>query len=98
MSDSCALLLAALLSHYLWPHLVLGQPATLYLHMLPLLALFPLIHVAQGLYPGFGLGATEVIRRRLASGTSIAFVMLAGASFVLKIPPEHSRVAFVLDW
>jgi Undecaprenyl-phosphate galactose phosphotransferase WbaP len=97
LSDTAALILAALASYFLWPHLVLGQPMTLYLPMLPLLALFPLIYVAQGLYPGLGLGAAEVIRR-LASGTSLAFVMLAGASFVLKIPPEHSRVAFALAW
>lgn len=97
VSDAGALLLAALLSYYLWPHLVLGQPMTPYLPLLPLVALFPLIYVAQGLYPGFGLGAAEVVRR-LVSGTSLAFVMLAGASFVLKVRPEHSRVAFVLAW
>jgi Undecaprenyl-phosphate galactose phosphotransferase WbaP len=97
VSDAGALLLAASLSYYLWPHLVLRQPMTPYLPLLPLLALFPLLYVAQGLYPGFGLGAAEIIRR-LASGTSLAFMMLAGASFVLKIPPEHSRVAFALAW
>jgi Undecaprenyl-phosphate galactose phosphotransferase WbaP len=97
LSDMAALLLAALISYFLWPHLVLGQPIALYVPLLPLLALFPLIYVVQGLYPGFGLGATEVIRR-LVSGTSLAFVMLAGASFILKIPPEHSRIAFALAW
>jgi len=97
LSDTAALLLAALISYFLWPHLVLGQPIALYVPLLPLLALFPLIYVVQGLYPGFGLGATEVIRR-LVLGTSLAFVMLAGASFILKIPPEHSRISFALAW
>jgi Undecaprenyl-phosphate galactose phosphotransferase WbaP len=97
LSDIAGLLLAAATAYLLWPHLGLGQPIGLYVPLLPLLGLFPLIFAAQGLYPGFGLGAAEVIRR-LVSGTSLAFVILAGASFVLKIPPEHSRVAFALAW
>ncbi len=97
LSDTAALLLAALFSYFLWPYSVLGQPITLYVPLLPLLAPFPLIYLVQGLYPGFGLGAPEIIRR-LVLGTSLAFVMLAGASFILKSPPEHSRVAFALAW
>jgi Undecaprenyl-phosphate galactose phosphotransferase WbaP len=97
LSDLTALLAAALVAYVVWPRLVLGQPIEIYTRLIPLMALFPLILGIEGLYPGFGLGAAETIRR-LVSGTSLSFIMVAGASFVLKASPEHSRVAFALAW
>jgi Undecaprenyl-phosphate galactose phosphotransferase WbaP len=97
VSDAVALLIATMTAVFIWAHLVLHQPVTLYATLLPLVALFPLIYAALGLYPGFGLGAAEIIRR-LTWGTSLAFLILAGASFVLKVPPEYSRATFALSW
>jgi Undecaprenyl-phosphate galactose phosphotransferase WbaP len=97
VSDVTALLLAGAIAYYGWAYLVLGQPLRLYSDLLPLIVTFPLIYAASGLYPGFGHGAPELIRR-LTAGTSLGFVILAGAAFIAKIPPEHSRATFGIAW
>lgn len=97
LSDVAALAVAGFAAYLVWPRAELGQPLVLYAHLAPLLGLFPLIFAASSLYPGFGLGPAEIIRR-LVSGTSLGFVILASASFALKIPPAYSRLAFALGW
>src|ERR1700728_2642693 len=69
----------------------------MYARLFPLLALFPFIYAAFGLYPGFGLGAPEIIRR-LVSATSLTYVLLAVATFIVKLSPEYSRVTFGIAW
>ncbi len=97
LSDVVALTIAASIAYGVWARGMLGQPLSLYRDLLPVLAVFPLIFAAFGLYPGFGLGAPEIIRR-LVSATSLTFVLLAGATFMVKLPPEYSRVTFGVAW
>jgi Undecaprenyl-phosphate galactose phosphotransferase WbaP len=96
-SDCIALLLASVVGYFVWGNLVLRQPPSLYVSLVPLLCLFPLAYAFADLYPGFGLGAVEILRR-LSYCTSISFLGLAAASFALKSDPGISRVTFVITW
>lgn len=97
ISDFSALLIASFLGYLLWAGSVLGQPFSLYLSLIPLLPFFLLAFGRAELYPGFGLGAVEMLRR-LSVSTSYTFVLLAGASFALKISPQYSRMTFFIAW
>src|SRR5262245_40893822 len=81
VTDIVGLLLAAAFGYLLWARWVLDQPLSLYVGLCPLLGLFPLGYAGAGLYPGFGMGAVEILRR-LSCCTSFAFLVLAAASFV----------------
>jgi len=80
-----------------WAVLVRSQPVSLYVELLPLLGIFLLGYAKGGLYPGFGIGAIQTLRR-LSMWTSYVFVVLAAASFVLKLPHQYSRGTFLLAW
>jgi Undecaprenyl-phosphate galactose phosphotransferase WbaP len=95
--DLSALLIASMLGYVVWAGTILHQPVSQYLSLLPLLCLFPLTYVAAGLYPGFGLGAVEILRR-LFYCTSISFLGVAAASFALKADPTFSRMTFTVAW
>jgi Undecaprenyl-phosphate galactose phosphotransferase WbaP len=97
LTDILALLVATSMGYLLWVGPVLHQSPAAYLNLSPLLWLFPLGYAGAGLYPGFGLGAVEILRR-LSHCTSFAFLIMAAASFVLKLPEDHSRMAFALAW
>ena len=97
VTDAVALLGAASLGYLLWAHLMLQQPASVYVDLTPMLLLFLLGYAAAGLYPGFGVGAVETLRR-ISYCTSFAFLSLAAASFVLKLPSDYSRMTFALAW
>jgi Undecaprenyl-phosphate galactose phosphotransferase WbaP len=97
LSDVTALLMSGAIAYYGWAHYVLGQPLWLYSDIMPLIIAFPFIYAASGLYPGFGRGAPELIRR-LTAATSLGYLILAGAAFIAKIPPEHSRATFAIAW
>lgn len=96
-ADLFALALSALIAYAVWGFGETGQPLEMYARLFPLLVLFPFIYAAFGLYPGFGLGAPEIIRR-LVSATSLTYVLLAGATFIVKLSPEYSRVTFGIAW
>jgi Undecaprenyl-phosphate galactose phosphotransferase WbaP len=95
--DLSALLMALMLGYAVWAEAILHQPTSQYLSLLPLLCLFPLAYAAAGLYPGFGLGAVEILRR-LFYCTSISFLGVAAASFALKADPTFSRMTFAIAW
>jgi Undecaprenyl-phosphate galactose phosphotransferase WbaP len=97
LTDMVALLAAVSLGYLLWAGSVLRQPASVYVDLLPLLLLFPLGYAGAGLYPGFGVGAVETLRR-LSCCTSFAFLVMASVSFALKLPPHHSRMGFAIAW
>lgn len=97
VTDLSALMGAILIGYGLWAGPVLGQPFSLYAELYPLLILFPLGYAGAGLYPGFGMGAVEILRR-LSCCTSFAFLILAAASFVMKLPDQYSRMMFVVAW
>ena len=99
LSDALALLLAGALAFLLWAHPVHSQDPSLYLAVTPAILLVLLGYGQAGLYPGFGLGPVEVIRRYvLVTGT--AALVLASLIFALKVQDEYSRmtvgIAFVL--
>ena len=95
LADVAALLAAASLGYLVWARPVLDQPLSLYMGLIPLLCLFPLGYAGSGLYPGFGVGAVETLRR-LSCCTSFAFLVLAAASFALKLPSHYSRMTFII--
>jgi Undecaprenyl-phosphate galactose phosphotransferase WbaP len=97
LTDMVALLAAVSLGYLLWAGPVLRQPASVYVDLIPLLLLFPLGYAGAGLYPGFGVGAVETLRR-LSCCTSFAFLVMASVSFALKLPPHHSRIGFAIAW
>src|ERR1700740_1127522 len=63
LCDVTALLISASLGYLTRGGLFLQHPASLYVGLLPLTCLFPLSYAAVGLYPGFGLGGVETVRR-----------------------------------
>jgi FlaA1/EpsC-like NDP-sugar epimerase len=96
-SDLVALFIAWLLAYFVWAAPVLHQPAAIYRDLLPLLGMLPLAYAANGLYPGFGLGAVETLRRIFYS-TTFSFIAMAACSFVFKASAVYSRMAFVIAW
>lgn len=95
--DGAVIVLAATLAYWLWARPVRHQAPDVYLQLLPLVPLFFLANANLGLYPGFGLGAVETIRRLTLAASSI-FIAFTAMSFALKLPPLYSRVTFVLAW
>jgi Undecaprenyl-phosphate galactose phosphotransferase WbaP len=97
LTDIVALLTAVSLGYLMWAGPVLRQPASVYVDLIPLLLLFLLGYAGAGLYPGFGVGAVETLRR-LSCCTSFAFLVIASVSFALKLPPHLSRMGFAIAW
>ena len=96
-SDLLALAVASLAGYFSWAYLVLHQDVWSYVKLTPLLPLFPAAYAAAGLYPGFGLGAVETLRR-LVHCTNASFVAIAAGTFVFKADPLYSRMTFALMW
>lgn len=94
-SDLGSLFLAGALAYLAWARPVRGQSAELYLGLVPLLGLFLLGYAQAGLYPGFGLGPVEILRRS-SLVTATGFLALAAVSFAFKLPYLFSRVTFAL--
>jgi Undecaprenyl-phosphate galactose phosphotransferase WbaP len=97
LADIVALLMATYLGYLLWVGPVLHQSGAAYVNLVPLLWLFPLGYAGAGLYPGFGVGAVETLRR-LSCCTSFAFLIIAAANFVFKLPSVYSRMGFAVAW
>ena len=93
--DMAALFAAGALAYLAWARPVRHQDASTYLELTPLLLLFVLGFAQAGLYPGFGLGAAERLRR-IVYATTFLFLVLGSYSFVLKAPHLYSRVTFAL--
>src|SRR5947207_15953479 len=62
-TDLLALVLAAGVAYALWALPAKGQSIALYIGLAPLLGLFSFGYAMAGLYPGFGLGPVETLRR-----------------------------------
>jgi Undecaprenyl-phosphate galactose phosphotransferase WbaP len=97
LSDVLSLVIATFTGYLLWVGPVLHQSPASYVNLAPFLWIFPLEYAGAGLYPGFGLGAVEILRR-LSYCTSFTFLIMAGASFALKMPQDHSRMGFAIAW
>ncbi|MGB3562051.1 MAG: exopolysaccharide biosynthesis polyprenyl glycosylphosphotransferase, partial [Thermoanaerobaculia bacterium] len=96
VTDTLAVLTGAVAGYFAWAGLVLRQPPGVYIEVWPLIFLFPLAYAKWGLYPGFGLGAVETVRR-LSLASSFIFLSLAAINYALKIPHQYSRISFVLS-
>jgi Undecaprenyl-phosphate galactose phosphotransferase WbaP len=94
-SDAAALLLSGTLAFLLWAQPVHGQEAELYVTAAPLALLVVLGYAQAGLYPGFGLGPVEALRR-YSLVTATAFLAMAALVFALKIDDLYSRVTLTL--
>jgi Undecaprenyl-phosphate galactose phosphotransferase WbaP len=94
-SDATALFVSAALAYLLWALPMREQSSGLYLPLAPLALLFVAGYAQAGLYPAFGLGPVETLRR-LTYVTAFGFLVLAAFSFALKLPPLYSRVTFTI--
>ena len=93
--DAAALATAGAVAYVLWAEPVRNQPAGLYLSLLPGVLIFVAGYAQAGLYPGFGLGAVETLRRYwLVTGGG--FLVLAAVTFTLKVPHQYSRMTYGL--
>ncbi len=97
LTDLTALFASGLLSYMVWARLMFSQPLTAYYNLAGLFLLFPLAYAEAGLYPGFGIGAVETLRR-CSRWTSVVFLVLAAATFAFKLSNDLSRVTFVIAW
>jgi Undecaprenyl-phosphate galactose phosphotransferase WbaP len=95
LADLIALWLAGYAAYLLWARPVRGQDASLYLPLAPLLALLLAGYLAADLYPGFGLGPVESLRRTWLV-TGFGFLVLASFTFAVKLPHLYSRVTFAI--
>lgn len=94
-ADLVALVVSGGIAYLLWALPVHRQSPELYLSLAPLLILFLLAYAQAGLYPGFGLGPVETLRR-LTYSTGFIFLLLASVSFAFKLPHLYSRMTFAL--
>jgi len=94
-TDTAALFAAGAAALVLWALPVKHQPISLYVPLAPFAALFVVGYALAGLYPGFGLGPVEALRR-ITIVTTSGFLLVAAFSFALKLPAPYSRVAFAL--
>jgi Undecaprenyl-phosphate galactose phosphotransferase WbaP len=95
-TDFVALILAGVLAYAIYALPVKEQSLALYLELLPLISLFLLGYAQSGLYPGFGLGPVETLRRQ-SYVTAFGYLVLAAFTFALKLPHLYSRVTFVIS-
>ena len=89
--------MAAIDSVAIWLHVGTPFNPTFYLHLWPVLLLFPLAYAASGLYPGFGRNPVDELRR-LSTATSLVYPALAVTVFLLKDAASYSRGVFLLAW
>jgi len=72
-------------------------PLVLYLGLWPALLALVAGYAALGLYPGIGIGPAERLRRTTVA-TTLFFVGLAGATFLLRGAEIYSRAIFLVSW
>ena len=85
------------MSAIVWRHVDSRLPPELYIHLWPMLLLFPLAYAASGSYPGFGRNPVDELRK-LCAATSVVYAALAVTIFLLKDAATYSRAVFLLAW
>jgi Undecaprenyl-phosphate galactose phosphotransferase WbaP len=93
--DIWGLLLAGGIAYLLWASPVRGQPIALYLPAAPITMLIVLAYAQGGLYPGFGLGPVETLRR-YSLVTVSAFVVMVALVFAFQLDHVYSRVTVAI--
>jgi Undecaprenyl-phosphate galactose phosphotransferase WbaP len=94
-ADIVALFAAGGLAYLLWARPVHGQPIGLYLPVSVIALLVVLAYGQARVYPGFGLGPVEVLRRYWLI-TATAFLAMASLVFALKLENLYSRMTLAL--
>ena len=92
-SDIVALFGSGAWAYLLWALPIRHMPPDLYWELWPAAALFLIGYAQAGLYPGFGLGPVESLRR-ISLVTLVSFTVLAAVTFAFKLPHLHSRMTF----
>jgi hypothetical protein len=95
--DAAVIVVVAATSYFVWAHLVRQQPLDVYLRLSPLVLLFILGFGTAGLYPGFGLGSVETLRRIWLLLASL-FLVLSSGSFAFRVPHHYSRMTFLMTF
>ena len=90
--DFFALAAAVMAGYLVWALPVHGMSVSMYLELFPFLALFLVAYAQAGLYPGFGLGPVELLRRTSLT-TLLVAVVAASLTFALKLPHVYSRMS-----
>ncbi len=97
LSDVLTLCFAAVLAYAIRNELGGDLEIDQYSSLLPTLLIFPAAYATRGLYPAFGLGPVDELRR-LSHTTSIVYIVLAAGTFVFKGGVSLSRGVFFLAW
>jgi len=97
LSDLVALCIGATAGLLLWHRVDARLSPEFYVHLWPVLLLFPLAYAASGLYPGFGRNPVDELRK-LCAATSVVYPALAVTIFLLKDAATYSRAVFLLAW
>jgi len=92
-SDIVALFGSGAWAYLLWALPVRDMPTDLYWELWPAVGLFLIGYSQAGLYPGFGLGPVESLRR-MSLVTIVSFSVLAAVTFAFKLPHLYSRMTF----
>ena len=82
-----------------WLRALLGADLRLdyYMHLLGFVTLFPVLYALSGLYPGYGIGPVQELRR-LTVSTSVGYLLIASSSYLLRADLDHSRGFFFIAW
>jgi len=97
LADVVALGLVIVIS-VLARHSIGGQyELPLYWRLWPVLALFVSVYALFGLYPGIVFNAVTEIRR-IAAATTVVFLVLSVAAFLLRVADTYSRLVFFAAW
>lgn len=97
VADAAALLAATSISIAIWAHINSERLPGSAAEMWPVPLMFLAVYSALGLYPGVGISPVEEMRR-VAAGSSIVYLGLAGAMFLRRDGPVLSRGVFILAW
>ncbi len=95
VSDALALSCGGIGAYLLWASPVKHQAPALYLPFASAIPIFLIGYAIAGLYPGFGLGPVELLRRYWLV-TLTGFVGIAALTFALKLPDVYSRATLGL--
>src|SRR5579863_221246 len=97
LSDLFSVSVALALGYIFWAGPILHQTYLTYGCVAYLLPVFVLAYAIAGMYPGFGLGAVETIRR-LSYTTSGMLLLLTSINFLLELQVVISRMSFAIAW
>jgi Undecaprenyl-phosphate galactose phosphotransferase WbaP len=97
LCDLFAVSVAYTVGYVLWAGPILHLDYRSYSHVGFLLPVFLLAYGIAGMYPGFGLGAVETVRR-LSYTTCGVFLLFTAIDFALKTEGRMSRMSFAIAW